>query len=98
MDDNSKKSIEINILGQSIRIKHENEEYIRHLEKYVNEKVENIQAQQDVTSLQLAVRVLLVIVDEYFNVVKEKEGVEKKVDDRAKKMIRFIDSKATQLS
>ena len=97
MNDSLKKSIEINILGQNIRIKHEDEEYIRHLEKHVNEKVESIQAQQDVTSVQLAVRVLLIIADEYFNVVKEKEGVEKKVDDRAKKMIRFIDSKATQL-
>jgi cell division protein ZapA (FtsZ GTPase activity inhibitor) len=94
MEDSSKMSLEVSILGQQVRIKHEDEEYVRSLEKYLNDKVEDAQNQQNITTLQLAARVLLVMADDYFSLAKEQEDVRKTVDDRAKRMIEFIDKKA----
>lgn len=91
MDESSKMSLEVSILGQQIRIKHEDEEYVRGLEKFINEKIENTQSQKNIPTLQLAARVLLILADEYFSL---EEDVRKIVDDKAKKMIEFIDKKA----
>ena len=94
MDESQKKSIDVDILGQSIRIKHEDEEYVRDLENFVSGKLEEIKDQQGVTNLQLAARALLIVADEYFNAVKEKESVEEEIENKAKKMIEFIEKKA----
>ena len=95
MEESQKKSLEVNILGQNIRIKHEDEQYIRDLEEYVNEKLDDVDKQQNITSLQKAVRILMVMADEHFTLLKEKENDRKSVDDRAKRLIEFIDQKAT---
>ncbi len=94
MDESQKKSVDVDILGQSIRIKHEDEGYVRELENFVSGKLEEIRHQQGVTNLQLAARVLLVVADEYFNAVKEKENVQEEIDNKAKRMIEFIEKKA----
>ena len=92
-----KKAIDVNILGQTIRIKHEDEDYVRQLENYINEKVESLPLQQGVSNLQVALRLLLIIVDDYFSVVKEKEDIHKDIDIKARKMIDFIEQKAALL-
>ena len=92
-----KKTVDVNILGQNIKIKHEDEEYVRQLESFINEKIEGLSLQQGVSNLQVALRLLLIIVDDYFNVMKESKGVEefqKEVDKKARKLIDFIDQKA----
>jgi len=94
MDESLKKSIDVDILGQSIRIKHEDEAYVRDLENFVSGKLEEIRNNQGVTNLQLAARVLLVVADEYFNAVREKESVQEEIDNKAKRMIEFIEKKA----
>ena len=53
-----KKSIELNILGQNIKIKHDDEEYIRKMEAFVNEKLKEIPQQQNVPSIQVAIRLV----------------------------------------
>ena len=92
-----KKTIDVNILGQTIRIKHEDEEYVRQLENHINEKAEGLSMQQGVSNLQVALRLLLIIVDDYFNALKEKEDIHKDVDIKARKMIDFIEQKAALL-
>ena len=89
-----KKTVDLNILGQSIKIKHEDEEYVRQLENFINEKIQGMALQQGVSNLQIALRLLLIIVDDYFNVMKEKESIHKDVDQQARKIIDFIDQKA----
>ena len=91
-----KKTVDVNILGQSIKIKHEDEEYVRQLENFISEKIKGLSLQQGVSNLQVALRLLLIIVDDYFNVMKENEGVQnfqKEVDKKARKIIDFIDQK-----
>ena len=94
MEETSKKSIDVNVLGQSIRIKHEDEDYIRVREKYVNATVDSIQKHQKVSNVQLAARVLIVIADDYHSTIREKESFEKSVDEKARQMIDFIDDQA----
>ncbi len=93
-DGDLKKSIDVNILGQNIRIKHGDEEYVRQLETFINEKIKEMQLQQNVPSMQVAIRLVLVIADEYFCVLKDKENIHKDIEDKAKKMIDFIEQKA----
>lgn len=97
MEEAPKKSIDVNVLGQNIRIKHEDESYIRNLERYVNATAESIQKHQKVSNVQLAARVLIVLADDYHSALREKENFEKSVDARARKMIDFIDEKAVAI-
>jgi len=93
MEESSKLNLDVNILGQQVRIKHDNEEYVRGLEKFLNEKIMDAQRQQNITTLQLAARVLLVLADEVFSLEKEQEKVKQIVEDKARQMIEFIDRK-----
>ena len=63
-------------------------------ENFINEKIEGLSLQQGVSNVQVALRLLLIIVDDYFNVVKEKENIHKDVEQKARKMIDFIEQKA----
>ena len=89
-----KKSVDINILGQNIRIKHESEEYVRDLENFISQKIEVIQKQQNVNNIQLAARVLVVIADDYLSMLKEKESIQQVVEEKAKRLIHLIDERA----
>ncbi len=92
--DDSKKSIDVNILGQIVRIKHGDEEYVRQLEAFVNEKLKMLPSQQNVPVIQVAIRLVFIIADEYFCILKDKENIHKDIENKAKKMIDFIEQKA----
>ncbi|MEW6439495.1 MAG: cell division protein ZapA [bacterium] len=93
-----KKTIDVQVLGQNVRIRHEDEEYIRQLESFVNERIRMQEADPKAGSnLQLAIRGLLTIADEYFTAIREKESVRKEVEDKARKLIHFIDQQAALL-
>ena len=89
-----KKVIEVNLLGQNVRIKHENEDYVRRLEDFVTERLKAIQTQPSVPSLQAAVRLLLILADDYLSALREKEDIQKNVESKAKKMIDFLEKNA----
>jgi cell division protein ZapA (FtsZ GTPase activity inhibitor) len=89
-----KKIFDISVLGQIVRLKHDDEDYVRQLEAFVQEKLKTIQTQPSVTSLQAAVRLLLLLADDYFSALKEKEAMEEDVDSKAKEMIDLLDRKA----
>jgi cell division protein ZapA (FtsZ GTPase activity inhibitor) len=93
MSDSGKRSVDVNILGQTIRIRHDDEEYVRLLEGFVNEKLESLQTQQKIPSLQLAARVLLILADEYFGAQRERDDLQRSIDQKAQKMIDLIDGK-----
>jgi len=94
MREQSKKSFEINILGQTLRIKHEDSEYVRRLESYVSEKTQEAQTQKNIATAQLAARVILVLADECLTLKREREEDQKVMNDRAQRMIEFIEKKA----
>ncbi len=89
-----KRVFDINLLGQVVRIKHDNPEYVRQLEEFVKEKLKGIQTQPGVTSLQAAVRLLLLLADDYFSALKEKEAIETNVESKTMEMIDFLDRNA----
>jgi cell division protein ZapA (FtsZ GTPase activity inhibitor) len=82
------------VLGQVVRLKHDDPDYVRRLEAFVKEKLKSIQSQPGVTSLQAAVRLLLLLADDYFSALKEKESIQEDVEKKAKEMIDFLDRKA----
>lgn len=82
------------MLGQVVRLKHDDPDYVRRLEAFVKEKLKSIQSQPGVTSLQAAVRLLLLLADDYFSALKEKESIQEDVEKKAKEMIDFLDRKA----
>ena len=81
-------------MGQVVRLKHDDPDYIRRLEEFVKEKLKGIQTQPSVTSLQAAVRLLLLLADDYFSALKEKESIQENVDSKAREMIDFLDRNA----
>jgi hypothetical protein len=93
MEEQSKKSFEVKILGQIIRIKHDNDEYVRRLESFLGQRIADAEKQQNITTLQLAARVLLVLADECLTLTKARDEERKTVNDRARRMIEFIDKK-----
>jgi len=94
MEEQAKKSFEVRILGQTIRIKHEDDEYVRRLESFLSERIEDAERQQNITTLQLAARVLLVLSDEFLTLKNERDEEQRTVNDRARRMIEFIEKKA----
>jgi len=94
MIDSVDMSIDVSILGQSIRIKHQDEAYIRRVENYINEQLDTLQKQQRVPSLQLSARLLLIIADELFCVRKERDGLQQLVEERVRRILNLIDDKA----
>lgn len=90
-----KKSIEVQILGQRIRVRHEDEGYIRKLETFINEKIRMHEGDGKSTSgLDAALRGMISLADEFFSLLSEKEKLEKQVEDKARKLIELIDEKA----
>lgn len=85
---------DINVLGQIVRLKHDDPDYVKQLEEFVKEKLKGIQTQPGVTSLQAAVRLLLLLADDYFSALKEKEAIQENVDSKAREMIDFLDRNA----
>lgn len=89
-----KRVFDINLLGQVVRLKHHDADYVQRLENFIKEKLRTIQTQPGVTSLQAAVRLLLLLADDYFSALKEKEAIQERVDSKAREMIDFLDKKA----
>jgi cell division protein ZapA (FtsZ GTPase activity inhibitor) len=89
-----KKVFDINLLGQVVRLKHDDPDYVRRLEDFIKDRVKTIQTQPGVTSLQAAVRLLLLLADDYFSALKEKEAIEENVESKAREMIDFLDRNA----
>ena len=89
-----KRVFDIDLLGQVVRIKHDDPKYVRQLEEFVKEKLKGIQSQPGVTSLQAAVRLLLLLADDYFSALKEKEAIQEDVESKAREMIDFLDRNA----
>lgn len=89
-----KKVIEIMVFGQPIRIRHEDEEYVKELESFISEKVEVIQRSQKASStVNLAARAVITLADEYLSLSKEKERITREIQDKTSSLIKFIDTK-----
>jgi len=87
--------VEVQILGRKLQLAHDgNEEYIREIAEFVNDKMEQIQAEsQSTTTLNVAILTALDIADEFFKQVGRHREVCEKIDKSCIDLVNYIDSK-----
>jgi len=87
--------IEVTILGRKMLLSTESDEdYVREIAEYVNEKMESIRDQSGSTSsLNVAILTALDIADEYFKQVGLQKEICEKVDKQCLELVNYIDAK-----
>jgi len=87
------RSVEIQILGQSYSIKtDENEEYIRSLARYVDEKLKEIYSvAPNVSQTKATVMAAFGIADELFKLKMEQQDLDRMIEEKTKILSGLID-------
>ena len=88
------RSVEVQILGQSYSIKtDEEEEYIKTLAKYIDEKLKEIyNLVPSITQTKATVMAAFGIADELFKIKMQQENLDKLIDEKTKILSGFLDS------
>jgi cell division protein ZapA len=88
------RSVEVQILGQSYSIKtDEEEEYIKTLAKYIDEKLKEIyNIVPSITQTKATVMAAFGIADELFKIKMQQENLDKLIDEKTKILSGFLDS------
>ena len=88
------RSVEVQILGQSYSIKtDEEEEYIKTLAKYIDEKLKEIYNMvPSITQTKATVMAAFGIADELFKIKMQQENLDKLIDEKTKILSGFLDS------
>jgi cell division protein ZapA len=86
--------IQVEIYGQSYQIRAgADSEYIRNIARYVDIKMREIASgTPTVDSLKIAVLAALNITDEFFQMKRQKQDVDKEVERRTEKLNKILDS------
>ena len=87
------RSVEVRILGQSYSIKtDENEEYIRSLAQYVDEKLKEIYSvAPNVSQTKATVMAAFGIADELFKLRMEQQDLDRMIEEKTKILSGLID-------
>ena len=87
------RSVEVRILGQSYSIKtEENEEYIRSLAQYVDEKLKEIYSvAPNVSQNKATVMAAFGIADELFKLRMEQQDLDRMIEEKTKILSGLID-------
>lgn len=89
-----KKPFDLQVLGLSIRIRHDDENYVRKIQELIDKKIEMVEKGQKTSStITVAARTIITLADELFSLSRERDEVKKEVEDKAKRLIEFIDAK-----
>lgn len=88
------RSVKVQILGQSYSIKtEEEEEYIKTLAKYIDEKLKEIyNIVPSITQTKATVMAAFGIADELFKIRMQQENLDKLIDEKTKILSGFLDS------
>jgi cell division protein ZapA (FtsZ GTPase activity inhibitor) len=90
------ESVSIEIMGQKFFIKDTHDrEYIDRVEKYINEKIDEVKSSGNasINTYNLMVLVALNLVDDCFNKEIELKQLNEKIAERSNNLIEFIDAK-----
>ena len=90
------ESVSIEIMGQKFFIKDTHDkEYIDRVEKYINEKIDEVKGSGNasINTYNMMVLVALNLVDDCFNKEIELKQLHEKIEERSKNLIEFIDAK-----
>ncbi len=87
------RSVEVRVLGQSYSIKtDENEEYIRSLAQYVDEKLKEIYSvAPNVSQTKATVMAAFGIADELFKLRMEQQDMDRMIEEKTKILSGLID-------
>ena len=88
--------VSIEIMGQKFFIKDTHDrEYIDRVEKYINEKIDEVRGSGNasMSTYNMMVLVALNLVDDCFNKERELKQLQEKIEKRSKNLIEFIDAK-----
>ena len=88
-----KKHFNIKIMGQDISVvSDKGDDHVENVVRYVNEKAGEIEKNsKDVTTLGIAIMVTLNLAEELFMVNEEQEKLCNQFEDKAEKLINYID-------
>jgi cell division protein ZapA len=89
------RHVEVQILGRKMLLSTESDDnYLREIAEYVNDKMERIAAESQTTSsLNVAILAALDIADEFFKQRGLQKELCEKVDKKCLELVNFIDSR-----
>ena len=88
------EKVEVTILGKKLALRADgNEEYVREVAQYVDDKMEQAKEMSQTSSLNVAILAAMNIADDYFKVVGEQNRTFTQVEQQCIDLINFIDSK-----
>lgn len=91
---NSKDAVEVTILGRKISLRADgNEDYVREVAQYVDEKMEEAQKASKSSSINVAILAAMNIADDFFKEVGQRKQTYAQVEQQCIDLINYIDSK-----
>ena len=87
-------TVEVTILGRKMTLRADgNEEYVREVAQYVDEKMEEANRMSQTSSLNVAILAAMNIADDFFKSVGEQNRSFAQVEQQCIELINYIDSK-----
>lgn len=89
------ETVKIEVFGQEYSIKSDNgdEDHVKMIAQYVNEKIKDILSNTEVTiRLDVAILAALDVAHDYFSLKEDHDKLIEAIESRSKKLIQYIDS------
>ena len=91
------ETVKIEVFGQEYSIKSDNgdEDHVKRIAQYVNEKIKDILSNTEVTTrLNVAILAALDVAHDYFSLKEDHDKLIEAIESRSKKLIQYIDSQS----
>jgi len=91
------ETVKIEVFGQEYSIKSDNgdEDHVKRIAQYVNEKIKDILSNTEVTiRLDVAILAALDVAHDYFSLKEDHDKLIEAIESRSKKLIQYIDSQS----
>ncbi|HID28319.1 MAG TPA: cell division protein ZapA [Methanosarcinales archaeon] len=90
-------TVKIEVFGQEYSIKSDDgdEDHVKRIAQYVNEKIKDILSNTEVTTrFNVAILAALNVAHDYFSLKEDHEKLIEAIESRSKKLIQYIDSQS----
>lgn len=90
-------TVKIEVFGQEYSIKSDDgdEDHLKRIAQYVNEKIKDILSNTEVTTrFNVAILAALNVAHDYFSLKEDHEKLIEAIESRSKKLIQYIDSQS----
>lgn len=91
------ETVKIEVFGQEYSIKSDNgdEDHVKRIAQYVNEKIKDILSNTEVTiRLDVAILAALDVAHDYLSLKEDHDKLIEAIESRSKKLIQYIDSQS----